>query len=79
MHSLLIRKCHKCNTQYLSGIISKQKKNKGKIFMEPCHFEINIIRKQNQILSKTSQFTDDLKCLCFLLKNGQGLLELLKA
>lgn len=47
--------------------------------MEPCHFEINIIRKQNQMLSKTSQFTDDLKCLCFLLKNGQGLLELLKA
>lgn len=78
MHSLLIRKCHKCSTQYQSGIISKQK-NKGKIFMEPCNFEINIIRKQNQILSKTSQFTDDLKCLCFLWKNGQGLLELLKA
>lgn len=47
--------------------------------MEPCHFEINIIRKQNQILSKTSKFIDDLKCLCFLLKNGQGLLGLLKA
>lgn len=38
-----------------------------KILMEPCHFEINITRKHNQILSKTSKFTDHLKCL-FLIK-----------
>lgn len=78
MHSLLIRKYRQCSTREQSGQISKQK-TKMKILMEPCHFEINIIRKHNQMLSKTSKFTDHLKCLCFLLKNGQGLLELLKA
>lgn len=77
MHSLLIRKYHQCSTREQSGKISKQK-TKMKILMEPCHFEINIIRKHNQMLSKTSKFTEHLKCLCFLLKNGQGLLKLLK-